>query len=182
MSEHFWPGSDPVGMRIVLDKSEPRTIIGVVGDVKSTSLDEDPETELYLPFAEQPAPYVGLVLRSSSDPQLLTANIRTSVRQIDANQPITQVATMQEMIEEFFDRPRFALTLSIVGLYAMVSLGSDGSNSNRPPAGDHAFRYSTKRHRDLRRRLNCLAGGLPGGHVLSRTPRDEGRSDDCAAV
>jgi putative ABC transport system permease protein len=132
MAERFWPGSDPIGMRIVLEKSEPRTVIGVVGDVKSTSLDEDPETELYLPFAEQPAPYVGLVLRSSGDPQVLTANIRAAVHQIDANQPITQVATMKEMIAEFFDRPRFnftlfgsfaalALTLSIVGIYATVS-------------------------------------------------------------
>lgn len=132
MAEHFWPGSDPVGTRIVLEKSEPRTIIGVVGDVKSSSLDTDSETELYLPFAEQPASSVGLVLRSSGDPQLLVANIKTSVREIDPNQPISQVATMQKMIDEFFERPRFnfmlfgsfavlALTLSIVGIYALVS-------------------------------------------------------------
>jgi putative ABC transport system permease protein len=132
MAEYFWPGSDPVGMRIVLEKSEPRTIIGVVADVKSTSLDTDAETEVYLPFAEQPASTVGLVLRSSGDPQLLAANVRTAVRQIDANQPVTQVATMEQMIEEFFERPRFnfmlfgsfaalALTLSIVGIYALVS-------------------------------------------------------------
>jgi putative ABC transport system permease protein len=132
MAERFWRGADPVGTRIVLEKSGPRTIIGVVGDVKSTSLDTDAETELYLPFVEQPASYVGLVLRSSSDPQLLTTNIRTAVREIDVNQPITQVATMHNMIEEFFERPRFnftlfgsfaalALTLSVVGLYAMVS-------------------------------------------------------------
>jgi putative ABC transport system permease protein len=132
MADRFWRGADPVGTRIVLEKSGPRTIIGVVGDVKSTSLDTDAETELYLPFVEQPASYVGLVLRSSSDPQLLTTNIRTAVREIDVNQPITQVATMHNMIEEFFERPRFnftlfgsfaalALTLSVVGLYAMVS-------------------------------------------------------------
>ena len=132
LAEHFWPGSDPVGTRIVLEKSEPRTIIGVVGDVKSSSLDTDPETELYIPFAEQPASSVGLVLRSSGDPQLLVANIKTAVREIDPNQPISQVATMQKMIDEFFERPRFnfmlfgsfavlALTLSIVGIYALVS-------------------------------------------------------------
>jgi len=132
MAEHFWPGSDPVGMRIVLDKSEPRTIIGIVGDVKSSSLDTDPETELYLPFAEQPASSLGLVLRSSGDPQLLVSNIKTSVREIDPNQPISQVATMQKLIDEFFERPRFnfmlfgsfavlAVILSIVGIYALVS-------------------------------------------------------------
>jgi putative ABC transport system permease protein len=132
LAERFWPGSDPVGMRIVLEKSEPRTIIGVVRNVKSTSLDTDPETELYLPFAEQPASSVGLALRSSGDPQLLVANIKTAVREIDPNQPISEVATMQKMIDEFFERPRFnfmlfgsfavlALTLSIVGIYALVS-------------------------------------------------------------
>jgi len=132
MAERFWPGSDPTGVRIVLEKAGPRTIIGVVGDVKSSSLDTDAESELYLPFAEQPAPDVGLVLRSSGDPQLLAANIRTAVRQIDANQPVAEVATMQAVIEEFYDRPRFnfmlfgafatlALTLSIVGIFALVS-------------------------------------------------------------
>jgi putative ABC transport system permease protein len=132
MAERFWPGSDPTGGRIVLEKAGPRTIIGVVGDVKSSSLDTDAESELYLPFAEQPAPDVGLVLRSSGDPQLLAANIRTAVRQIDANQPVAEVATMQAVIEEFYDRPRFnfmlfgafatlALTLSIVGIFALVS-------------------------------------------------------------
>jgi putative ABC transport system permease protein len=132
MAERFWPGSDPVGMRIVLE-SEPRTIIGVVRNVKSSSLDStDPETELYLPFTEQPASSVGLALRSSGDPQLLVANIKTAVREIDPNQPISEVATMQKTIDEFFERPRFnfmlfgsfavlALTLSIVGIYALVS-------------------------------------------------------------
>ncbi|HSE17195.1 MAG TPA: ABC transporter permease [Pyrinomonadaceae bacterium] len=132
LAEQFWPGSDPVGMRIVLEKSEPRTIIGVVREVKSSSLDTDPETELYVPFAEQPASSVGLALRSSGDPQLLVANIKTAVREIDPNQPIAEVATMQKMIDDFFERPRFnfmlfgsfavlALTLSIVGIYALVS-------------------------------------------------------------
>jgi len=132
MAERFWPGSDPVGMRIVLDKSEPRTIIGVVRDVKSTSLDTDPETELYLPFAEQPASSVGLALRTSDDPQLLVSNIKTAVREIDPNQPISEVATMQKMMDQNFERPRFnfmlfgsfavlALILSMVGIYAVVS-------------------------------------------------------------
>ena len=131
-AERFWPGSDPIGMRLVLGKEEPRTIVGIVGNVTSSSLDAGPETELYLPFAEEPARYVGLVLRSSGDPQLLAATVKAVVRQIDATQPITKIATMQEMIEEFLDRPRFnftlfgafaalALTLSIVGICAVVS-------------------------------------------------------------
>ena len=132
LAERIWRGSDPVGMRIVLEKSEPRTIIGVAGDVKSVSLDTDTETEIYLPFVEQTASSVGLVLRSSGDPQLLVANIQTAVREIDPHQPISEVATMQKMIDEFLERPRFnfmlfgsfaglALILSIVGIYALVS-------------------------------------------------------------
>jgi predicted permease len=132
MSEQFWPGSDPVGTSIVLEKEKPRTIIGVVANIKSNTLDAGPEPEVYLPFAEKPARYVGLVLRSSADPQPLTANVRAVVRGIDPNQPITEVATMQEMIKEFYDRPRFnftlfgsfaalALTLSLVGIYAVIS-------------------------------------------------------------
>lgn len=131
-AERFWPGSDPIGMRMVLEKGKPRTIIGVVGNVKSSSLDAGPETEVYLPFAEEPARYVGLVLRSSGDLKLLAATVRAVVSGIDPNQPVTEVATMREMIEEFFGRPRFnfmlfgsfaalALTLSIVGIYAVVS-------------------------------------------------------------
>lgn len=87
---------------------------------------------MYLPFAEEPARYIGLVLRSSGDPKLLAATVRALVREIDPNQPVTEVATMREMIEELFGRPRFnfmlfgsfaalALMLSIVGIYAVVS-------------------------------------------------------------
>ncbi len=132
MAERFWPSSDPVGMRIVLEKSESRTIIGVVGDVKYRPRHR-PRDRTLPAVRRKAAPSVGLVLRSSVDPQLLAANIRTAVRQIDANQPVTQVATMHEMIEEFFDRPRFnfmlfgsfaalALTLSIVGIYALFRI------------------------------------------------------------
>jgi putative ABC transport system permease protein len=131
-AERFWPGLDPIGMRMVLEKGKPRTIIGLVNNVKSSNLDGGPDAEVYLPFAEQPARYVGLVLRSSGDPRPLTATVRALVSGIDPNQPVTDVATMREMIEGFLDRPRFnfilfgsfaalALTLSIVGIYAVVS-------------------------------------------------------------
>jgi putative ABC transport system permease protein len=131
-AERFWAGSDPIGQRIGLDKGKPRTIVGVVANVKSSSPDADSEIEVYVPFAEEPAPYIGLVLRSPVDLRPLEATVRAVVRGIDPNQPVTEVASMRKTLGDFFDRPRFnlvllgsfaalALTLSIIGIYAVIS-------------------------------------------------------------
>jgi putative ABC transport system permease protein len=131
-AERFWAGSDPIGQRLVLDKGKPRTIVGVVANVRSSSPDADSEIEVYLPFAEQPAPYIGLVLRSPGDLRPLEDAVSAVVRGIDPNQPVTEVASMRKTLADFFDRPRFnlvllgcfaalALTLSIIGIYAVIS-------------------------------------------------------------
>jgi putative ABC transport system permease protein len=132
MAEHFWPDSDAIGRRILLDNGKPRIIIGIVADVKSSSVDSGAEIEVYVPFAEEPAPYIGLVLRGSGDVQPLAAAVGAVVRGLDSNQPISDVASMREILGEFFARPRFnlallssfaalALTLSLIGIYALVS-------------------------------------------------------------
>ena len=131
-AERYWHGSDPIGQQIVLGKGKPRTIIGVVSNVRSNSPDIDPETEVYLPFAEQPARYIGLVLRSSDELRPLAPAVGALVRDIDRNQPVTDISTMNDVLGEFFARPRFnlvllgwfaalALALAIIGIYAVVS-------------------------------------------------------------
>ena len=132
MAERFWPGTNPIGTNIILEDSKARTIIGVVANVKSTALDTPAESEVYLPFAEEPCADMGLALRSSGDLRTLAAAVRSAVRDIDPNQPISDVASMREMIDEFLARPRFnfelmgsfgalALLLSIIGIYTLVS-------------------------------------------------------------
>lgn len=131
-ADRFWAGSDPIGQRLVLENGKPRTIVGVVSNVKSGSPDADSEIEVYLPFVEEPAPYLGLVVRSAGDPRTLASSVSAAVRAIDPNQPVAEVAGMRETLGEFFARPRFnlvllgsfaalALTLSLIGIYAVIS-------------------------------------------------------------
>lgn len=92
----------------------------------------NPRIEVYLPFVEEPAPYLGLVVRSAGDPRTLASSVSAAVRAIDPNQPVAEVAGMRETLGEFFARPRFnlvllgsfaalALTLSLIGIYAVIS-------------------------------------------------------------
>ena len=56
MSRRYFPGEDPVGRRIKIDRPTNRwlTIVGVVGDIRDASLDREPEPEFYLAHARNP--------------------------------------------------------------------------------------------------------------------------------
>ena len=129
-ANHFWPGEDPLGRRILGDK--PRTVVGVVADIKDEGPARAAAREMYLPFAEQPAPYLGLAVRTSGDPRQAVAGIRAVVRSMDPNQPIDNPSTMQDALDQQVAQPRFnllligtfaalALVLATIGIYGVVS-------------------------------------------------------------
>jgi putative ABC transport system permease protein len=130
-ARHFWPTEDPIGRRI-LGGEKPRTIIGVVPDVKNSGLDVATSREIYVPFSEEPTRFVGLAVRTSRDPGPVAADVRSAVRGVDRNQPVDWVATMREVLDGRVARPRFnlallgsfaalALVLAIIGIYGVVS-------------------------------------------------------------
>ena len=131
-TRHFWPTEDPIGRRILKIGEKPRTTIGVVADVKHRGLDIGTGREIYVPFSEEPATFVGLAVRTWGDPGPVAVDVRAAVHGVDPNQPVDAVATMRQVIDGRVARPRFnlallgsfaalALILAIVGIYGMVS-------------------------------------------------------------
>jgi putative ABC transport system permease protein len=102
-------------------------IVGVVGDVRQ-GLDVDPKAEMYLPYrqADQVLPVfqLSVVLRTASDPLQETAALRSAVAEIDPNQPLVRVRTMEENMAGTAAQPRFRTWL--IGIFAALALALAG--------------------------------------------------------
>jgi putative ABC transport system permease protein len=104
LARRFWPGEDPVGKQIpgACPKRAPAMIVGVVRDSKQNSVDLPAEPEMYEPYAQHrfASFLVTFVIRASSNPLDLGAAVRNAVWEIDHDQPVIQVRTMENVISE----------------------------------------------------------------------------------
>ena len=136
MAHRYWPDEDPIGRRVAFDQvnGQPnwREIVGVVKDVRHTSLDSDAKPEMYLPFTQFPIFFMTIVLRTTGDPLSHVAAAREEVLAVRQNQPISNVHTMEELLANSVAQRRFnmlllgvfatiALLLSAVGIYGVMS-------------------------------------------------------------
>ncbi|HYM27760.1 MAG TPA: ABC transporter permease, partial [Steroidobacteraceae bacterium] len=129
----FWPRQNPIGKRIWLGRqTDPVEVVGVLGDVHNVGLASDPQPEIYLPYAQLPWAFMNLIVRTEGDPRRLAAAVRGRVLAVDRDQPVTQVRTMDEVLDAAAAQPRFttsllgalsgtALLLAVVGIYGVIA-------------------------------------------------------------
>ena len=125
MANDLWPGDDPIGKRLRtggLTSTTPWiTVIGVAGRVKQYTLDGDSRIAMYLPETQFARRAMNVVLRSESSPAVLTAGVRSVIRELDPDLPIYNVRTMADRVDESLAERRFAMQL--LTLFAAVALG-----------------------------------------------------------
>jgi putative ABC transport system permease protein len=145
LARRYWPDEDPLGKHIRLRFSAPATgpwtprlqqswlvVVGIVGDANEWKYGEKKVGMMYLPYLQNPSPFMTLVLRTDSDPMILIPAITDGVRSLDRDQPITAVKTMDQYVEEMASRPRFSLylvvllavlatVLAAIGIYGVMS-------------------------------------------------------------
>src|SRR5262249_52773331 len=104
MASSYWPGEDPVGKRIKLGSAESKTpwmtIVGVVKHVRYRTLEARSRVQLYWPEAQRPTNFMGLAIRTSADPLSLAPTVQRMVLEIDPQQPVDHVLTMEELMAD----------------------------------------------------------------------------------
>jgi putative ABC transport system permease protein len=137
LAKKYWPNEDALGKRITFSdtrKPDPKwlTIVGIVRSIRHRALDVDPQSEYYLPLAQDPERTMVLTVRSTQDPRTLTSAIRREIQSIDPDQPIANVRTLEAVTADSIAPRRMsvlllgafagiALLLAGVGIYGVIS-------------------------------------------------------------
>ncbi len=137
MARRYWPGEDPIGKRINVNLGPQiwREIVGVVGDVKNSSLSQTPDAQMYFPLIDVPFASLrlgSLIVRTKSNPLAFVTSIKSEIRSMDRNLPLATVQTMEEIVSKSISQTQFitallalfasvALLLAAVGIYGVIS-------------------------------------------------------------
>jgi putative ABC transport system permease protein len=148
MARRFWPNEDPIGKRLALDfeamkfdvqkgmqidiTSNAREIVGIVRNVRHYGLAGEVKPETYVPYLQLPSLTMTIVARTLSDPANAVSILRTQVRSLDADQPLSKVRTMDQVMDDSLAQRRFrtlmlgvfavvALMLAAIGVYGVIS-------------------------------------------------------------
>jgi predicted permease len=120
MSRQFFPDAEPLGARLSTDNGQRWiTIVGVVGDVRST-LASQPSSTFYRPLAQSPFLTVMFLARTSGEPSLMIQQMRDAVYAIDPQQPVDQFRTLDQVRAVSLSAPR--LTATLIGVFAAIAL------------------------------------------------------------
>ncbi len=130
----YFPGENPIGHHLILDAMTPgeAEVVGVVGDVSQEKIVEEQWPTLYNPYTQWPAAYVVVTLRTAGEPRALAVPAERAIHQLDPDQPVTGVRTMQDVVDRAVSAPRFAAVilaflavvaflLAAVGIYGVIS-------------------------------------------------------------
>jgi putative ABC transport system permease protein len=138
MVNRYWSNQDPLGKRIKIGNADAKspwfTVKGGVKDSAQASLDSDIRPEIYFPLGQMAGRYrrMNLAVRTSVDPKSTLAAIQSAIREIDKDQPVYQVQTIEELIRDTIATRRFALmilisfavlalVLAMSGIYGVIS-------------------------------------------------------------
>ena len=134
LAEDFWPGQDAIGKRVKMswDDDPEAEVVGVVGDVRLTSLDTAARHTLYWSQEQVPNSFMTLMVRASGRPESLIPAVRSVVAALDPELPPGRFRSLEEIVEGSLERQRFllrllaafavvAMLLAAVGVYGVMS-------------------------------------------------------------
>lgn len=132
LARTLWPGENPLGRRIFFHGDQAPQVIGVTGDIRQAGLDTPPQPEFYISSLQAPFPMSSLAIHTAADPASVAGAVRQAIWSVDPDQPVTDIATMQEIIDREVSHPRLrttllaafaalAIALAAVGLYGVLA-------------------------------------------------------------
>jgi putative ABC transport system permease protein len=134
LADRLWPHEDAVGRRFYwggLD-GRPRTVIGVVGDVRDTRVDAPPSPMVYVPYSQVPMEGMTLLVHARNGVRGVPEEIRRVIRSVDSAVPVDEIQSLDANRRRAVSAPRFrvvmlgtfgaiAVALAALGLYGMVA-------------------------------------------------------------
>ncbi|HKG46994.1 MAG TPA: ABC transporter permease [Pyrinomonadaceae bacterium] len=134
----YWSNQDPLGKKIKIGNADAKspwfTVKGVVKDSAQASLDRDIRPEIYFALGQMAGRYrrMNLAVRTRVEPKSTLAAIQSAIREVDRDQPVYQVQTIDELIGDSVGTRRFALmililfaalalVLAVSGIYGVIS-------------------------------------------------------------
>jgi putative ABC transport system permease protein len=131
MAKRFWPNQDPIGRHLTMTFSpdKVREIVGIVGDVKLEGMDAAASSATIYLAANQPSgssfvdwrPFpMQLAVRTPSQPASLVSAVTSAIHSIDRDQPVTDVMTMDDLVDTSLSQRRFSMLL--LGAFAVLAL------------------------------------------------------------
>jgi predicted permease len=128
----LWPNEpNPVGRRFMGEDDKPKTLVGIVAEVRA-SLADTPPPMAYYPYWQRAPDGGTLVVRTAADPGAVAGGLRAALRSEDAHLPIQTIRTMEEVIDRSVAVRRFQSTLAMtfaasallvasLGIYGVIS-------------------------------------------------------------
>ncbi len=140
MANRYWLNEDVIGKRLKIGNADSKspwfTIKGVVADSAQGTLDAETRPEVYFSLSQMASRYrrMNLVIRTTGEPKALLSAIQQRIQEVDKDQPVYQVQTIQELLAESIGTRRFAMLLLIlfagiamvmafIGIYGVISYG-----------------------------------------------------------
>jgi len=140
LARHFWPqypsGTDslgPIGQRLQVGVHlPPMEIVGIVAETRQSGLDTEPRLGVYVASAQQASASGMLAVRTAGDPLLLANSVRSQILALDRDQPVSDVASMNEVVDASEGQLKAMMTLlgifagvatliAVVGLYGVIA-------------------------------------------------------------
>lgn len=124
LARRFWPEGDAVGKTILIGhpapKNPPLTIVGVAGDTKQYGLAAATRWEVYLSYLQRPTGNFRVVVRTLTNPENIAAAVKSGLRGVDRDVPISEVETMRNVVSDSVGMQR--MTMFLLGLFAALAI------------------------------------------------------------
>jgi putative ABC transport system permease protein len=121
LARELWPQQDPIGRDLVFERGVSARVIGVVQDIHQDGLDAPPKPEFYISALQAGFHSGSLVIRTKTDPAAIVPAVRKAVWSADPEQPVIEVLTMDQILDnEASERRRQAMLLAVFAGLAVL--------------------------------------------------------------
>jgi putative ABC transport system permease protein len=123
LARRYFPGEEPMG-KVIVNPHGKAEIVGVVADVHHYGLDAEPRPELFTPLPQSVFNGMTFVVRTTLDPESFAADLRRAIHDVDSDQAIRDMSTMEQALSRWVFLPR--MSLNLLGAFALSALALAG--------------------------------------------------------